>query len=233
MKRAVFRERNKGYYRVLHTPIWIWVFWVLPGWPLTYDLYTHGADRRHWIWLAIVMAVVFWRGWLGRMPGCEERPYIHYYGVHQPNLPYRVVCYTAAWIDILVPFALNVAGLVAASVTGTWMLKDMYKYGYYPLALAVVLGTALNLTPRAKRDTFGEGAERAWFYIAIWTVVPTQVINWAAWRMGKYMGLDPLPLARTRLAVCLVSTLFFFLLGYASKLPRTQRYYTGVAAAGV
>jgi hypothetical protein len=181
----------------------------------------------------MVMIVVAWRGWLGRMPGCEERPYIHYYGVHQPNLPYRVVCYTAAWIDILVPYALNLAGLIVASVTGTWMLKQMYMYGYYPLALAVVLGTALNLTPRAKRDTVGEGAERAWFYIAIWTVVPTQVINWAAWRMGKYMDLAPLPLARTRLAVCLVSTVFFFLLGYASKLPRTQRYYTGVAAAGV
>ena len=70
MKQAVFREKNKGYYRVLHTPIWIWVFWVLPGWPLTYDLYTHGPDRRHWIWLGIVAAVVFWRGWLGRVPGC-------------------------------------------------------------------------------------------------------------------------------------------------------------------
>ena len=129
MKQAVFRERNKGYYRVLHTPIWIWVFWVLPGWPLTYDLYTHGPDRRHWIWLAVVMAVVAWRGWLGRMPGCEERPYIHYYGVHQPNLWYRVVCYTAAWIDIIVPFALNVAGMAVAAVTGKWMLKQMYQYG--------------------------------------------------------------------------------------------------------
>ena len=111
MKQAVFRERNKGYYRVLHTPIWIWVFWVLPGWPLTYDLYSHGPDRRHWIWLAVVTAVVSWRGWLGCVPGCEQRPYIHYYGVHRPNLWYRVVCYTAAWIDVLVPYALNVAGL--------------------------------------------------------------------------------------------------------------------------
>ena len=190
MKQAVFREKNKGYYRVLHTPIWIWVFWVLPGWPLTYDLYTHGPDRRHWIWLAVVMAVVFWRGWLGRMPGCEERPYIHYYGVHQPNLWYRVVCYTAAWVDIIVPFALNFIGMAVAAVSGQWMLKQMYQYGYYPLALAVVLGTVLNLTPRAKRDTFGEGAERAWFYIAIWTVVPTQVVNWGAWRLGKFMSLD-------------------------------------------
>jgi len=206
---------------------------VLPGWPLTYDLYTHGPDRRHWIWLAIVAVVVAWRGCLGLMPGCEERPYIHYYGVHQPNLPYRVVCYTAAWIDILVPYTLNLAGLIVASATGTWMLKDMYQYGYYSLAVLVVLGTALNMTPRAKRDTFGEGAERAWFYIAIWTVVPTQLVNWAAWRLGKYMGLEPLALARTRLVICLLSTAFFFVLGYAAKLPRTQRYYTGVAAAGV
>jgi hypothetical protein len=153
--------------------------------------------------------------------------------VHQPNLWYRVVCYTAAWIAILVPFALNIAGLCIAAVTGQWMLKEMYRYAYYPLALLVVLGTALDLTPRARRDTFGEGAERAWFYVGIWTVVPTQVVNWAAWRMGKYMGLAPLPLARTRLVLCLLSTAFFFLLGYAAKLPRTQRYYSGVAAAGV
>jgi len=113
------------------------------------------------------------------------------------------------------------------------MLKQMYEYGYYPLAALVVLGTALDLTPRAKRDTCGEGAERAWFYVAIWTVVPTQVVNWGAWRLGKFLGLDPLPLARTRLVICLLSTGFFFLLGYAAKLPRTQRYYSGVAAAGV
>ena len=65
MKQAVFRERNKRYYRVLHTPIWIWVFWVLPGWPLTYDLYTRGPDRRHWIWLAVILVVVAWRGLAG------------------------------------------------------------------------------------------------------------------------------------------------------------------------
>ena len=45
--------------------------WVLPGYPLTYDLYTHGPDRRHWLWLAVVTAVVFWRGFAGRIPGCE------------------------------------------------------------------------------------------------------------------------------------------------------------------
>ncbi len=232
-KQAVFRERNKRYYRVLHTPIWIWVFWVLPGWPLTYDLYTHGPDRRHWIWLAIILAFVAWRGLAGRLPGCEPRPYITHYGVHQPNLWYRVVCYTAAWVDIIVPYALNLIGLIIASINGRWILKDLYHYGYYPLALAVVLATVFDWIPRAKRDTFGEGAERAWFYVAIWTVVPTQVINWGAWRFGKFMDLSPLPLARVRLVVCLLSTAFFFLLGYSQRLPRTTRHYEGVAAAGV
>src|SRR5271169_1533544 len=142
MKQAVFRERNKQYYRVLHAPIWIWVFWVLPGYPLTYDLYAHGPDRRHWIWLAIVVAGVAWRGFQARIPGCERRPYITYYGVHQPNLPYRVVCYTAAWVDLIVPYTLNLIGLVVASVNGHWLLEELYQYGYYPLALAVVLATA-------------------------------------------------------------------------------------------
>jgi hypothetical protein len=180
-----------------------------------------------------VFAGVTWRAFKGRIPGCEPRPYIPFYGVDQPNLPYRLVCYTAAWIDILVPYTLNLVGLIIASITGQWTLKDLYAYGYYPLALAVVLGTALDWIPRARRSTVGEGAERAWFYVAIWMVVPTQVINWAAWRLGKYMDSAPLSLARVRLAICLISTAIFLALGYAAKLPRTQRYYDGVAAAGV
>jgi hypothetical protein len=36
-----------------------------------------------------------------------------------------------------------------------------------------------------------------------------------------------------RLTVCLLATAFFFLQGYRQKLPRTTRYYEGVAAAGV
>ena len=34
-------------------------------------------------------------------------------------------------------------------------------------------------------------------------------------------------------AICLLSTALFLVLGYAAKLPRTQRHYEGVAAAGV
>ena len=48
------RHRNKGYYRVLHWPIWIFVFFIAPG-PLTFDLFERGFDRRTFAWLAAVL----------------------------------------------------------------------------------------------------------------------------------------------------------------------------------
>src|SRR5438093_12775372 len=116
MKRVVERERNKNYYRLLHWPIWIWVFFILPG-HLTYALYLRGPDRRHAIWLAVVALICAWQGIAGCLPGVETRPYVTHFGIDQANLPYRVVCYTAAWVDILVPFALNLLGLAIAAVT--------------------------------------------------------------------------------------------------------------------
>ncbi len=223
MKQVVTRERNKTYYRVLHWPIWVWVFWILPG-HLTHDLYAYGPDRRHWIWLAVVAAVTAWRGFAGKLPGCELRPYITHWGVHSPNLGYREVCYTAAWIVMLVPFALNLAGLAIASVTGEWRIGELYRWAYYPLAAAIVLATFANLTPRARRSTVNEGNERAWFYIAIWTVVPAQVVAWAAWRLIAPFQFAPVDLARIRLAVFLAVAGAFFTLGVRNLLPRTSGY---------
>jgi len=231
MKKVVERERNKTYYRVLHVPIWLWVFFILPG-NLTYDLYLHGPDTRHAIWLAIVFVVCAWRGLLGRLPGVEPRPYVTHYGVDQPNLPYRVVCYTAAWIDLLVPFVLNLAGIVYANITGSYILADLYRWLYYPLALAVVAGTLLDVTPRARRSTANEGAEKGWFYVAIYTVVPTQVASWVAWRLGGAMGLEKTALAGLRLLVFLVVGAWFFYLSLQGRLPRAQRYRFDGATGG-
>jgi hypothetical protein len=222
MKKIVERAKNKGYYRILHLPIWLWVFFILPG-HLTYALYVHGPDRRHGIWLAIVLAVCGWRGFAGRLPGVEPRPYVTHYGMDQPNVPYRVVCYTAAWIDLLVPFALNLIGLVVAVITGRWLMAEMYTYLYYPMALVVVLGTALNLTPRARRSTVNEGVEKAWFYVAIWTVVPAQVAAWAAWRLGGQLNIVQPELNQLRLAVFVLVGSVILWLGVYGKLPRTQR----------
>ncbi len=224
MRRVVERERNKPYYRVLHLPIWLWVFFILPG-HLTYDLFTRGPDRRHGIWLAAVVAVCAWRGRAGRLPGVEPRPYITHYGMDLPNVPYRVVCYTAAWIDLLVPFALNVVGVIYANLSGRWILGDLYARLYYPLALLVVAATWLDLTPRARRSTRNEGAERAWFYAAIWTVVPTQVVSWAAWRLGGLLGMRGPALDRLRLLALAVSALALVFLSWKAVLPRTRRYY--------
>ncbi len=224
MKQVVTRERNKGYYRVLHLPIWIWVFFILPG-NLTSDFYQDGPDRRHWIWLAMVVAVCAWRGLLGRLPGVEPRPYITHYGSDQPNLPYRVVCYTSAWIDLLVPFTLNFLGLIIAATSGRWMVPTLYTWLYYPLALAVALATVLNWTPRARRSTRGEGAEKAWFYVAVWTVVPTQLASWAMWRLGPRLGLSGTSLTEARLVTFLLVAGCVFFVTYLGKLPRTQRFY--------
>jgi hypothetical protein len=223
MKKVVERERNKTYYRLLHWPLWVWVFWISPG-HLVHDLFKDGPDRRHWGWLGVVAAVTAWRGYKGRLPGCEFAPYVTHWGVAQPNLWYRVVCYTAAWIDLLVPFTLNFVGLLIASLTGAWRMGELYARAYYPLLGAIVLGTALNLTPRARRTTLHEGNERAWFYIAIWAVVPTQVVAWAAWRLIAPLGLAPMDLARIRLAIFSVIGGAFFGLGLRNLLPRTSGY---------
>ena len=224
MKKVVERDRNKNYYRVLHVPLWIWVFWILPG-HLTADLYAHGPDRRHWIWLAIVGAVCAWRGFAGRLPGCEPRPYITHYGEPKPNLWYRVVCYTAAWIDLVAPFTINLMGLLIHFFTGKWVINHLYARIYYLLAAAILIATALDFTPRTRRSTRNEGAEKGWFYVAIWTVVPTQLAGWAMWRMGKYFNLSPAGLDHLRLATFLIVAGAFFVLGLMGRLPRTQRYY--------
>jgi hypothetical protein len=142
----------------------------------------------------------------------------------QPNVPYRVVCYTAAWIDLLVPFALNLIGLVAAVLTGRWLMAEMYTYLYYPLALAIVLATALDWTPRARRSTVYEGVEKAWFYVAIWTVVPAQVAAWAAWRLGGQLNIIQPGLNQLRLVVFVLVGAVLLWLGVKGKLPRSERH---------
>jgi hypothetical protein len=224
MKKVVERERNKNYYRVLHAPLWIWVFWILPG-HLTADLYAHGPDRRHWVWLAVVIAVCVWRGFAGRLPGAEPRPYITHYGEDKPNLWYRVICYTAAWIDLLTPFIINLVGLLIFFVNGRWMINELYIRLYYVLAGAILLATVLDITPRARRSTRNEGAEKAWFYVAVWTVVPTQIASWGMWRLGKYFAFAPRALGDLRLVTFLFVAGIFFTLGLMGKLPRTERYY--------
>ena len=224
MRAAVARTRNKTYYRVLHVPIWIWVFFTLPGW-LTEALYAHGFGREQAIWLGLVAAVCVWRGAKGRLPGTEARPYITHYGLAWPNLGYRVVCYSAAWIAIVTPWTLNLVGLLTAATTGRWIVAGLYGWPYDGVAGLIVLAAALDKLPRARRTIYDEGADRAWFYVGVWTAVIAQLAGWAMWRLGARMGLAAGPLAWARLAAFVLVSAAVLGWGLAGRLPRTQRYY--------
>src|SRR4029079_2145261 len=121
------RYRNKLYYRFLHWPIWIFVFFIAPG-PLIFDLIEQGfrADGRMLTWLSLFLIATAAAGVRGRLPGCEPRPYIIRFTEDRPNPLYRRVCYTAAWGEGVAAPSLNIAGLTWAILTGMWRLKQMY-----------------------------------------------------------------------------------------------------------
>src|SRR3974390_2493439 len=111
------RTRNKGYYRVLHWPIWIWGFFLAPG-PLTFSLFAHGFGAANSAWLALVLIGTGIAGLYGQMPGVEPAPYILRFDEAKPNPLYRRVRYTFAWNAILNFALLNLTGLIFALLTG-------------------------------------------------------------------------------------------------------------------
>jgi hypothetical protein len=177
------RYRNKLYYRFLHWPIWIFVFFIAPG-PLIFDLIEQGfrADVRMLTWLSLVLIGTAAAGVRGRLPGCEPRPYIIRFTEDRPNPLYRRVCYTAAWGEVVAFAVLNAAGLAYAVVIGEWRLKEMYDLGYFPIAGTFWMLGAAGRLPRVKRSTKGEGHERRYFYGSVWAVAIAQPVLWAMWK---------------------------------------------------
>jgi hypothetical protein len=176
------RERNKIVYRAAHWPIWIWVFFLVPG-PLTFDLFAHGPGKRNLIWLCFVLAGTGLAALFGQLPGVEPRPYILQFCEDKPNPLYRRVCYTFAW-NVLLNFAvLNLAGLVFAAVTGKWYLGQIYSYGYFPLLLAFVACGVAGRLPRVGKSTKGEGWERRYFYGAVWSITIAQAVLLVLWKV--------------------------------------------------
>ena len=216
------RTRNKLYYRVLHWPIWIFVFFIAPG-PLTFDLFERGFDARMAAWLGVVLAGTGVAGLLGQLPGVEPRPYIIRFTEDRPNPLYRRVCYTLAWSEAVTFAALNIAGLVVAIASGQWYLKQMYQAAYFPIAGTFWLLGALGRLPRVKRSTKGEGHERRYFYGTVWAVSVAQPVLWFLWAA----------LPQTRLADALklatfVGVLAFMgSLAYRGRLPRTRPIVPG------
>jgi len=203
------RERNKPTYRLAHWPIWIWVFFIVPG-PLTFDLFAHGFDPRMALWLGAVLIGTAIAGLRGRLPGVEPQPYIIRFTEDRPNPLYRRICYTLAWSEVIAFAVLNTVGLIAAIVTGQWQLRQLYDLAYFPIVSVVWLAGALGRLPRVKRSTEGEGHERRYFYGSVWAVCFAQPVLWLLWKV--------LPHSRAADAVKLV--VFIGILAYVGRLAR-------------
>ena len=189
------RHRNKLHYRFNHWPIWIFVFFIAPG-PLTFQLFERGFDSRMIAWLAAVLAGTALAGLRGSLPGCEAAPYIIRFTEDRPNPLYRRICYTTAWGEIVAFALLNVAGLAWAVATGEWRLRQMYDYGYFPVAGAVWVLGAAGLLPRVRPSTQGEGHERRYFYGSVWAVAVAQPMLWMLWKLlPETRAADALKLA--------------------------------------
>ncbi len=175
------RERNKTGYRIAHMPIWIWVFFLVPG-PLTFDLFAHGPSGRNGWWLLCVLFGVAFAARFGQLPGCEPRPYILRFSEDKPNPLYRRVCYTFVWNALLNFALLNLLGLIGAVFTGKWYLKQIYAYAYLPFLLIIVGSGAFGLLPRVGRSTKAEGWERRHFYGAVWSISAAQAVLLLLWK---------------------------------------------------
>ena len=176
------RQYNKGYYRALHWPIWIWVFFLAPG-PLTFDLFEKGFSTWNAAWLAIVLAGTGLAALRGQLPGVEPKPYILRFTEDRPNPLYRRICYTFAWSDVIAFATLNLAGLVVAVFTGGWFLKQIYQYAYFPLYGTTLLLGAFGILPRVRKSTQGEGIERRYFYGSVWAVTIAQAVLMVLWKL--------------------------------------------------
>jgi hypothetical protein len=219
------RDRNTRVYRAAHWPIWISVFFLVPG-PLTFRLFAHGFDAAMALWLGVVVLGTGIAMVRGRLPGCEPRPYIIRFTEDRPNPLYRRICYTVAWSELIAYASLNFAGLLGAAVYGVWRMEQIYRYGYAPVvALVWVLG-GLGMLPRVKASTKGEGHERRYFYGLVWATPVAQAVVMVLW---KALRINPLT-NWIKLAAFVVSLAFMAMLAVRGVLPRTRRILPGELA---
>jgi hypothetical protein len=219
------RERNKPLYRLAHWPIWIFVFFISLG-PWTFDLFEHGLDRPKLLWLALVMLATGIAGLRGRLPGVEPRPYIIRFVEDKPNPLYRRICYTFAWSVVATFAILNFLGLAEAVATGVWRLKQIYLFGYFPVAGAVCALGAFGILPRVRPSTKGEGHERRYFYGAVWASCIAQPVLGVLWKtLPHTRAADALKLAIFTGIFAVVG-----MLAYRGVLPRTRPIVPGELA---
>ena len=111
---------------------------------------------------------------------------------------------------------LNIVGLIGAVITGQWHLKEIYRYGYFPLAGSCWLLGAFGQLPRVKASTKGEGHERRYFYGSVWAVCFAQPALWLMWKV--------VPLTRIGDMVKLVAFVgILAVVGHLARLGRLPR----------
>jgi len=165
-------------------------------------------------------------GLRGSLPGVEPRPYIIRFTEDRPNPLYRRICYTFAWSEVITFAVLNIAGLVVATATGQWYLKQIYRYAYFPLAGTIWLLGALGQLPRVKASTRGEGHERRYFYGSVWAVCWAQPALWLLWKVVPQSRVgDTIKLAVFLGILALVGNL-----ARLGRLPRTRPIVPGELA---
>jgi hypothetical protein len=219
------RVRNKVYYRVNHWPIWITVFFLAPG-PWTFDLFEKGLGGKQLWWLVLVMVVTGLAGLRGQLPGVEPAPYIIRFIEDKPNPLYRRICYTFAWSAVVSYALLNLIGLTVAVITGHWYLKQIYAYGYFPIAGVTLLLGALGILPRVRPSTKGEGHERRYFYGSVWAVCVAQPVLGILWKILPHEPWGDV----TTLVVFVTILAFMGKLAERGLLPRTRRILPGELA---
>jgi len=216
------REANTRLYRLAHWPLWIWVFFLAPG-PLTFLLFSRGFGSANLTWLLAVLAGTGLAALRGKLPGAEPLPYILRFDEDKPNPLYRRVCYTFAWNAVINFATMNFLGLLIASITGVWYLKQLYQYLYLPLCAFILLLGAFGKLPRVGPSTKGEGTERRYFYGSVWSVTIAQTLLLILWKA--------LPATRTgSLAKLIVYLGLLLLMGaaaYNGLLPRTRPILPG------
>jgi cation transport ATPase len=220
------RERNTPLYRLCHWPIWILVFFLTPG-PLTFSLFAGGFQWGNLIWLALVLIGTGIALARGQVPGGEPRPYILRFDEDRPNPLYRRVCYTFAWNAALNFALLNLAGLIIAAATGTWYMKQIYGFAYFPLCAVILFLGASGWLPRVGSSTKGEGHERRYFYGTVWSVTIAQTVLLLLWKILPHTSISVETGNWIKLAAYLAALLFMAWLSYRGKLHRTRPILPG------
>ena len=216
------RIRNKGYYRVLHWPIWIWVFFLAPG-PLRLSASSPRIQRCQRSLARSGAARNRHCCSHGQLPGVEAAPYILRFDEDPPQ---------PSLSQSLLHLRMECGHQLRAAEPHRPGHRRNHRRVDHEAALPVRLlssryfdpaaGRAGKL-PRVGKSTKNGVSERRYFYGTVWAVTISQTVLLVLWKT--------LPLTRTGSFVkLLIYTGMLFAMGaaaYNGALPRTRPILPG------